>query len=305
MRWRFASIKDPVMSSGSAVPRWPLLFILVVSACQKSAGTGSGLPSGGAGAGGSPANCEGHPFCDDFEAAAPGATPSEAWQLDLGAGASLVVDGTRRASGRQSVRIQAPSAGKAWMAIEGKPVFPLKDNTLFGRMLVFLEAAPSETTNWNIIMAEGLVSGSNAFSDYRAEYRYGGQHPVEGGSRLKANYETPDWYDDTAKSPGSDCWQHAGEGDVMPVGRWACFEWKFTGPENRMEMWIDGRAIESLTVDGHGEGCVNAAADFTWTAPTFERINLGWRAFQAHAPVTLYIDDVVLSDRAIGCPDVP
>jgi len=152
-----------------------------------------------------------------------------------------------------------------------------------------------------MIAGLGVVPGQT----YHSEYRYGGQMPITqnntfAGSQLMANYETPDWYADKS-TPGSDCWRHS-SARVLPSAKWTCVEWKFDGANNGMQMWLDGAPADDLTIMGHGDGCVNAANDFTWTAPTFASIDLGWESYQQDDARTAYIDDVVLSTTKIGCP---
>ena len=88
------------------------------------------------------------------------------------------------------------------------------------------------------------------------------------GSQLMANYETPDSYNGTG--PGSDCWKHSNK-IVVPVGAWSCAEWQFDGPTNTMRFWLDGAAVDTLTVMTTGSGCVNQSATYQWTAPDFYR----------------------------------
>ena len=62
--------------------------------------------------------------------------------------------------------------------------------------------------------------------------------------------------------------------------------------------------MPSLTVAGVGQGCVNqpATPPFPWTAPNFDRLDLGWESYQIDDARTIHIDDVVLSKSPIGCP---
>ena len=39
-----------------------------------------------------------------------------------------------------------------------------------------------------------------------------------------------------------------------------------------------------------------------WTAPNFDRLDLGWESYQQDDPRTFYIDDVVVSTTKVGCP---
>jgi hypothetical protein len=150
--------------------------------------------------------------------------------------------------------------------------------------------------HWTFIEGGGLIEGQN----YHAVYRYGGQIPVGNGNQLMANYETPDSYGGTG--PSSDCWHHS-NAKTVPVGTWACAEWKFDGENDEMRFWLDGVALDDLTVSGTGQGCVSQGADYRWTAPLFDRIDLGWESYQTDTERTLYIDDVVISTTQVGCPE--
>jgi hypothetical protein len=262
-----------------------------------SAGT-SGATGGSAGTGANP--CDTALFCDDFESYT--SAPNGKWALRTTSGA-IAVDQAEHVSGSQSVKFttQAGSKATALMRISDASIFPVPGNVLYGRMMFRVESEPTQSVHWTMIAGLGLVPGQT----YHSEYRYGGQMPITqnntfAGSQLMANYETPDWYADKT-TPGSDCWHHS-SARVLPAAKWTCVEWKFDGAANGMQMWLDGVAADDLTILGHGDGCVNAANDFTWTAPTFASIDLGWESYQQDDARTAYIDDVVLSTTKIGCP---
>lgn len=258
---------------------------------------GSATGGGSAGTSGTGANpCDTALFCDDFESY--GSAPNGKWTLRTTSGAAIAIDKTQHVSGGQSVKFTTPSASSvtALLRIQDASIFPVPNNVLYGRMMFRVESEPTQSVHWTIIAGLGLVPGQT----YHSEYRYGGQMPVTNGSQLMANYETPDWYSNKS-TPGSDCWHHSNQ-RVIPAATWTCVEWKFDGTNNGMQMWLGGVAADDLTILGHGDGCVNAANDFTWTAPTFASIDLGWESYQQDDPRTAYIDDVVLSTTKIGCP---
>lgn len=268
-----------------------------------AAGAGGGGTAGSSGAGtaGSsvttPADfCQTALLCEDFEGQTIGAAPTAPWSLRATAGAAVVIDGAQHASGAKAVKLTTPtgSAAKSAMLRNASGIFPLAGNAFYGRMMYRLESQPTTDVHWNMIIGRGLVPDQT----YRAEYRYGGQQPLTGGSQLMANYETPDWYANKS-TPGSDCWHHS-SGKVLPSAAWACVEWKFES--NQMHFWLNGVALDDLTVADHGQGCVNAANDFTWTAPAFSQLELGWESFQTDQERTAYIDDVVIATTRIGCP---
>jgi hypothetical protein len=124
------------------------------------------------------------------------------------------------------------------------------------------------------------------------------------GSQLMANYETPDQYGNPPKGPSTDCYKHASK-TIVPVGAWTCAEWRFDGKNNEMRFWLNGAEVSSLAVAGKGDGCVSQPADYTWIAPTWSRIDLGWESYQLDEARTMWIDDVVISKQPIGCPPMP
>jgi hypothetical protein len=278
------------------------------------AGTGRGGASGsggsagsGGGAGGASADpCATALFCDDFESYTVGQAPTGNWTRSVSSGSTAAVDSAQFRSGSKSVKFVAASGSgskNAYIRLgnaTGKTIFPVTPNAIYGRMMFRLESAPSASVHWTFLQGSGLISGQN----YHALYRYGGQLPVMNGStfvgnQFMANYETPDSYGGTG--PSSDCYKHANK-IVVPTGAWSCAEWQFDGPTNTMRFWLDGAAVDSLTVMNTGSGCVNQPATYTWTAPTFDRLDLGWESYQQDSARTIWIDDVVVSKTRVGCP---
>ena len=275
---------------------------------------GTGVGGGPTGAGGSAPDAAADPcttaiFCDDFERYAAGAAPGAPWRAQTNLG-TVSVDTSHSRSGGKSVKLttqaRTTNGGKtAFIELSGATYLPAPGNVFYGRVMFFLEAAPATSVHWTLIQGAGVVPGGG----YHALYRYGGQLPItQGGtfigSQLMANYDTPDSYPIGAGTPpASDCWQHADK-VVVPVGTWACVEWRFDGPNNRMNLSLGGVPVPSLTVNGAGQGCVNqpATPPFTWTAPTFDRLDLGWESYQIDDARTIYLDDVVISRSPIGCP---
>ena len=266
-----------------------------------NAGAPSGGASGGSG-GGSGDPCAGALFCDDFESHESGKAPGADWTSRVNAGA-VTVDGAQKYSGSKSVKFTTEGkAGTktAFIRLKSDSVFPVPGNHFFGRMMFWLEAAPTGDVHWTILQSTGTVPGQT----YRAQYRYGGQHPIMqggsfAGSQLMANYETPDSYG--GMGPSTDCWHHANQ-TVVPVGKWSCMEWEFDGTGNQLRFWLDSQPIESLTVNGTGQGCVSQSEGYVWTAPTFSELEIGWESYQEDTARTAYIDDLALSTAKIGCP---
>ncbi len=224
----------------------------------------------------------------------------EGWTLPTQSnGATLGLDRARFVSGAQSVKVSVPSGpGGAMMALSGAPVFPVSGNAFYGRMRVYWETAPETAVHWTMAEGRGLVPSQT----YHAAYRVlGGQHPITDqgtfvGSQLMLNYETPDSYG--GNGPGSDCWRHANR-RVLPTATWACVEWHIDGPTNGMTLWLDDEEVISLA--GTGDGCVNQAATYPWTAPDFDELRIGYESYQTDGARTVYVDDVVLATSRVGC----
>jgi hypothetical protein len=199
----------------------------------------------------------------------------------------VLVDAARAHSGSRSVKVTTDGQAnyrRAYFGV-GAPFFPAPGNAFFGRMWVYLTAAPAMTTHWTTISGEGMAThNGTAFNAY---VRYGGQVM----KHLMANYDSATF--------ASDCWQHSAV--AFPEGRWACMEWHFDGASNFMEFWLDGAGIPALTVNGHGMGCITHDLQDTWVFPAFQRVQLGWEHYQGSIPIEMWVDDVALDAQRIGC----
>lgn len=225
-------------------------------------------------------------FCDDFERYDAGSPPRAPWTTSVQGGA-VTVDVTRAHSGNKSVRVTTDGQmayRRAYFSV-GAPFFPVAGNAFYGRMWVYLAAAPSMTTHWTNISGEGMASFNN--QSFAAYVRYGGQVM----KRLMANYDSQTF--------SSDCWQHSQT--TFPEARWACMEWHFDGPNERMEFWLDGAQVSALTVNHRGQGCIANGLSGQWVMPTFSTLRLGWEHYQTSIPIQLWVDDVALGPQRVGC----
>jgi hypothetical protein len=201
----------------------------------------------------------------------------------------VTIDGTQHRSGTKAVKLTT-SGGEnpdfyqlAYISLEN--IFPIANNAFYGRMMFYVTKAANDGVHWTMIEGEGAAS-SQGISN--AQVRYGGQKE----QRLMANY------DSTGKK--SDCWQHSAT--QMPEAKWACMEWYFDGATNTQKFWLDGKAIDDLTVVGEGEDCIDQGTGGKWLYPTFARVNLGWGSYVKDDPREAWIDDVAISTAKIGCP---
>jgi hypothetical protein len=291
------------------------------SATSTSTGaTGAGTTSGGGGASttstttvatgasttstGGADPCTTALFCDDFESYPLGAPPAGKWTNNQNGG-SVSIDSTHVHSGTKAVKVTANMASgyrSAMISLAGQGILPVNGDVVYGRMMFWLDSAPTGTVHWTFIDGSGPVPTTN----YHAVYRYGGQLPIMNGStfvgsQLMANYDTPDSYGSPPVGPSSDCWLHSNK-EVVPVAKWTCVQWMFDTTHNTMRFWQDGTELTDLAMTGTGQGCVHQPATFQWLAPKVERLDLGWESYQADGARNIWIDDVGVDDKPIACP---
>ncbi len=229
--------------------------------------------------------CAGTLICDDFESYT--SKPGAPWTVSTNQG-TVAIDTERHSSGKQSVKLSTTGVNtyqRAFIGIEGAP-FPLADNAFYGRLMIYAIKAANDGVHWTMIQAEGPVAAQGITT---ATVRYGGQQMKS----LMANY------DSTGKK--SDCWQHSAS--KMPEGEWACMQWYFDGKTNTQKFWLNGAAIDDLTVTGQGQGCIDHDTNDMWYFPQpFSKAYVGWESYQKDDAREVWIDDVALSTQPIACP---
>lgn len=242
----------------------------------------AGSSVGGAGGGGG--GCQGALLCEDFESYT--GTPGDPWKVTKNAAGNVVIDGAQHVSGSKAVKFSttgAMSYQQAFISLE--KIFPVANNAFYGRMMIYATAAANDGVHWTMIEGEGA---NTAQGIENAQVRYGGQQEKS----LMANYDS--------SGKQSDCWAHSST--KMPEAKWACMEWYFDGATNTQKFWLDGKAIEDLTVMSSGQGCISQDTGGRWIYPSFSRLNLGWTSYQTDDPRQVWIDDVALGAEKLGCP---
>ncbi|QQR91202.1 MAG: hypothetical protein IPJ88_05575 [Myxococcales bacterium] len=248
------------------------------------------------GQGSSPGNDPNDPcgnawFCDDFENASSGGAPDSPWQSEL-VQSTISIDSAQSYSGSQSVHVKTSSNQsytRGLIRFEDNAVLPVAGNHFFARAMMYIKAVPDAYVHWTLVEAAGPVENEN----FSARYRFGGQNY----KRFLANY----WTEPTNVA-NTDCWQHSD--DMIVEGQWQCFEWEFDGPNNREQMWVNGQAVNNMNVQDHGQGCLSNDLGGQWLAPQFTTLSIGWGHYQqSNMSHELWIDDVVISGQAIGCPE--
>jgi hypothetical protein len=237
------------------------------------------------------ANCvPGALLCEDFESYGPGAAGlSPAWTTDT-TGGTIQVDTTKPFSGGKGLHVTAPPNTSSLLQIikQGAPLFPVPNNTFYGRMMMWLTQMPTGAVHFNTVQANGLTPGSAQI----AKYAYGAMY-----ARLMAGYTVRPT--ETAL-PTVDCGKSGPTG--YPEKSWVCAEWKFDGPNNEMHYWLNGQAQTGVDVVKVGGGCTGTPAGGVWQSPVFNKLMLGWYGQPFNATIELWIDDVVVGTERIGCP---
>lgn len=237
-------------------------------------------------------------FTDDFEAHPSSQLPGAPWsEATFKSGAVITVDAVQAYSGRQALHIFTPRGAKyrrGYVAIHLKTPVPEAMPGMFGRAMVFLDEAPvalpgAPPVHWTLLQGEGR----SADDRYNSIYRLGVEG--EGGTQLMANFET-------TPPVTTDCKQNSPR--TLPVKRWTCVEWQMEVASNEMRFWVDGRKVVHVTGKSAAAGaCRGNDLRGEWLAPPkFDSFYIGFERYADSAnDQNLWIDDVVLSKRRVGC----
>jgi len=237
-------------------------------------------------------------FADNFEAHVSGQHPGAPWsEATFKSGAVITVDAEHSFSGQQALHILTPAGARyrrGYVALHLKTPAPEAMPGMYGRAMVFLEAAPvalsgAPPVHWTLLQGEGR----SADDRYNSIYRLG----VEGqdGLGLMANFETtpPVTTDCKQQSPLS-----------LPVRRWTCVEWHMAVASNEMQFWLDGRKVVHVTERAKAaNACRGNDLAGVWRAPPrFDSFYIGFERYADSAnDQILWIDDVAMSKQRVGC----
>jgi hypothetical protein len=237
-------------------------------------------------------------FADDFEAHTRGEHPVAPWsEATFKSGAVITVDAEHAFSGQQALHVFTPRGARyrrGYVAIHLKSPVPDAMSGMYGRAMVFLDAAPIPLTgappvHWTLLQGEGR----SADDRYNSIYRLG----VEGkdGTQLMANFET-------TPPVTTDCKRQSTL--TLPVRRWTCVEWQFEVASNEMRYWRDGREI--VHVAGRvvkANACRGNDLQGEWLAPPkFDSFYIGFERYADSAnDQHLWLDDVAISKQRVGC----
>jgi hypothetical protein len=245
----------------------------------------------------------GSAFCEDFEDDALDRAPQSPWS-DATNGATARVDAGHGFGGGKALHVNVPSGPpphRGYVALQ-QGSFSAANREMYGRVMVWLDAAPSpasgDSVPWTLFQGEGRAATNN----YNAIYRFGGER--QGGAGLRANYETTQ---DGNPPVRSDCSQPSAT--KIPTQRWTCFEWRFSQASNEVQYWMDGNELSDLHVIDRGPTCRynEPPLNGEWLAPpAFQTLYMGWEQYTASSnAVDVWLDGVVVSTSRVGCPAAP
>jgi hypothetical protein len=263
----------------------------------KPGGSGGAAAAGGAPGGPASVECSKLANCDTFETYTTAGKPAGPWTGFETSGGTIVVDETRGfGASKKSIKITVNPGGDmtARMRHMGTGVLPADE--LFMRMMVWIDAPPKGKGHWNWMWGEGNVSQKSGGQLSDAFVASGGN--LEGGSWML--------YGGGAKGGFQDCFASART--VLPVGRWACYEFHLDSKTNSVDAWIDGKFDEYLSVQDAQPltGTCGTGFNYTgglWYIPKVEKAFFGWKVYHTlTSTATAWLDDIAISTKRIGCP---
>lgn len=238
-------------------------------------------------------------FTDGFEAHAAGQHPGAPWsEATFESGALITVDSEHAFAGKQALHVHTPRGAKyrrGYVAIHLARPVPEAQSAMFGRAMVWLDAAPialpgAPPVQWTLLQGEGR----SADDVYNPIYRLGVEQ--QGGTQLMANYET-------TPPVRTDCKQQSAV--RLPIRRWACVEWHFAVATQELQFWLDGDNVAHVVGKGDtSSSCGGNDLHGEWRAPpVFNSLYMGFERYADSAnDQHLWIDDVQLSKQRVGCP---
>lgn len=211
--------------------------------------------------------------CDGFEGAA---IDKSIWSMVLASNAAVTLDATHVARGTQALHVHTNGVTAGTNGgVRTSSGFPFPNDDLWGRVFVYMAgASPDQHTN--MVEAVGPLTVDGGTTEGR--YRLG----VSTGHVIAGNY-IPGDYGDHSKT-------------VMPLDRWACFEWHYDGTHDEYHVFVDGNELTDMAI--------TATHSPRWTAPAFAYLELGLHLYHTLTdvpPLDVWYDELALDGARIGC----
>lgn len=233
-------------------------------------------------AGGSGRDCArpGTLFCEDFERLPVGGASSLDWGIDTRNG-TLTVE--RRGRHGKILHVRTVDNGRAFLRVDDLVVPP---TGFYGRMRLRVSAFPTAPDWAHFTLVEATGTGST-----EVVRPVGGQYVPTVGRNL--------WGIGADGGPTGD-WTAWTESAPAVAGTWQCVEWRLDPVTNTVTTWFDGDRDGALTASENAHG----GNDVPFVLPAVDTVKIGWQLYQsgtAPAGFDLWIDDIALSARRVGC----
>jgi len=231
------------------------------------AGDGPAAPSSGDASYGlaGPSRCAGAgvALCESFE----NGLDATVWRTTKGGDGTVTVDDLHAARGSKALHVHSGGGGMAY--ITERSSFPATSGDMYARMFLWLQ--DDITTDGHFSLAEGAGTGTPA------AIRFGGQFKEFGvGSDRGAS---GDWTDHDNKK--------------VPSQVWMCVEIEFKGDTSEFRVWKDEVELTALHA--------GPSKHRGFTMPTFTSLWFGWWMYNANEPQDLWIDEIAIDSKPIGC----
>lgn len=242
---------------------------------------------------GAPTGCAGL-FCEDFE---DGALAAAKWLVTSGvnhvddATPPTVVEEGRAAHGRFAAHFH----GKGNVAnddvfIVTKTLPPALATHHFGRLYFYVSTKPTSGHTMWVVGGSAGMSANPKLRDFEVA-------TINGGWQL--------CFDQFGMSPsGEEVFYPQG---TVPVAKWTCLEWELDDQPDSDTLWIDGKAMGTLDdrhVDyppGHAPGTPLFDGKSAALIGGFTTYSFGFYDWHPNADFDLYLDDLVLDTKRVGC----
>lgn len=289
--------------SSSSAPASSSSSVAVSSSSISSSSSSSVASSSSSSVPGGTVSCAEAAFCDDFESNNIGAQPQGGWTVS----GQASISNERVFSGNRAVKVMSQGGGynRNFISLNLNNYADTQQQ-MYGRMMVYLSSQNELGGDFTLVQADGNAkpasaapSGTQAMYRARIDGRY---------DHMMANY-------DTSNGWSTDCWAHPEFNEntgtppaseyILPKNQWACVEWHFDAQADELMYWLNGAELSQIHVSKVGDGCIGQSQQNLWYAPQqFNTLHLGVEQYHNSARArTMYIDDVRVDNRYIGCPD--
>jgi hypothetical protein len=245
---------------------------------------------------------DGTAFCESFDdyvetALADGQTFGP-WRAGLDSpGATMDLDGTHTVSGDSALHVlldQGTTSGGRLTTNGDVPLLADSPTHVYGRMMMFIEQNGT-SIHWTFFGVQGPAEPSAPVSGTGASYIMSSL-PRDGVNTYSFvdGLDLDDYYQDCSTQ---------GE-EPMPTGEWTCVSFEMDSVARHLRMWVGDDAEPIVSVDEHGNGCVQPApSDSVWYGPAIESLFVGtWSFHEMNAPLEVWIDDLIVDSVPVACP---